>query len=209
MLRIRYDLILCDTSGRYLRELCQYHVGGQLKIAPEHIALPVTRLMGKPGRAEYEKFVQRFNGENKKLGKKQYLIPYFIAAHPGNGLNESIELAEFIRDHMQYYPEQVQNFTPTPMTISTSMYYTGLNPMNGKQVYVPESTWERQAQRALLQYRNRANHRIAREALAKCGRTELIGSSPLALIKEKSPITSPTTELSRRRKQSGKKRKNK
>lgn len=173
---VRYDLILNDKSGQYLRDLCQYHVGGQLKIAPEHVSAEVTRLMGKPGRPEYEKFIEAFNKVNKKLGKKQYLIPYFISAHPGSSLNESVELAEFVRDHMQYYPEQVQNFTPTPMTISTSMYHTGLNPLNGREVYIPTGTWERKAQRALLQYRSKNNHRLVREALEKCGRPDLISS---------------------------------
>ncbi len=179
---VRYDLILNDRSGQYLRELCQYHIGGQLKIAPEHIAPTVTKLMGKPVRAEYEKFIAAFNRVNKKLKKEQYLIPYFISAHPGSSLNESVELAEFIRDKLQYYPEQVQNFTPTPMTISSSMYYTGLNPLNGREVYVPRSTWERKAQRALLQYRNRKNKKLIKEALEKCGRTDLIGPGPKALL---------------------------
>lgn len=179
---VRYDLILIDKSGQYLRELCRHHVGGQLKIAPEHVASTVTDLMGKPGQTNYKEFIKSFTQMNKKLGKKQFLIPYFISAHPGSGLKESIELAEFVRDHMQYYPEQVQNFTPTPMTISTSMYYTGLNPFNGRGVYVPKSTWERKAQRSLLQYRNPANHKLAREALKKAGRTDLIGFSSHALV---------------------------
>lgn len=183
---VRYDLILNDKSGLYLWELCKHHVGGQLKIAPEHVALTVTRQMGKPGRKEYEQFIQAYTKVNDKLQKKQYLIPYFISAHPGSSLTESVDLAEFIRDHMQYYPEQVQNFTPTPMTISTSMYHTGLNPMTGREVYVPSSTWERKAQRALLQYRNPENHDLVRAALQECGRTDLIGSSPQALLKEKS-----------------------
>ncbi|MDD2620290.1 MAG: YgiQ family radical SAM protein [Syntrophomonadaceae bacterium] len=180
---VRYDLILQDKSGQYLRDLCQYHVGGQLKIAPEHISAQVTDIMSKPGRSQYEQFIAAFNKVNKKLGKEQYLIPYFISAHPGSSINESIELAEFLRDHMQYYPEQVQNFTPTPMTISTSMYHTGINPMNGKQVYVAKSSQERKAQRALLQYRKPANQKLVRETLEKCGRFDLIGSSPRALVR--------------------------
>lgn len=182
---VRYDLILKDKSGRYLWELCKHHVGGQLKIAPEHVALPVTKMMGKPGRKEYEQFIQAFDMINAKLEKKQYLIPYFISAHPGSTLTESVELAEFIRDHMQYYPEQVQNFTPTPMTVATSMYHTGLNPLNGEEVYIPKSTWERKAQRALLQYRNPNNHRLTYEALQKCGRTDLIGPSSKSLLKNR------------------------
>ncbi|MDD3268788.1 MAG: YgiQ family radical SAM protein [Syntrophomonadaceae bacterium] len=180
---VRYDLILQDKSGQYLRELCKHHVGGQLKIAPEHVSETVTRLMGKPDRSQYEKFIAAFQKVNQKLNKEQYLIPYFISAHPGSSLRESIELAEFLRDHMQYYPEQVQNFTPTPMTISTSMYYTGINPVNGKQVYVAKSSQERKAQRALLQYRKPANQQLVKETLEKCGRSDLIGTSPRALVK--------------------------
>ncbi|MEN6326667.1 MAG: YgiQ family radical SAM protein [Syntrophomonas sp.] len=183
---VRYDLILQDKSGQYLRELCLHHVGGQLKIAPEHISGPVTKLMGKPDRSIYEQFMAAFKQVNKKLKKEQYLIPYFISGHPGSSLKESIELAEFLRDHMQYYPEQVQNFTPTPMTVSTSMYYTGINPINGKQVYVAKSSQERKAQRALLQYRKIENQQLVKETLEKCGRSDLIGVSPRALVKEKS-----------------------
>ncbi|NLO21304.1 MAG: YgiQ family radical SAM protein [Syntrophomonadaceae bacterium] len=180
---VRYDLVLEDSGGKYLDELCRYHVGGQLKVAPEHIAPTVTKLMGKPGGNKYKEFLQQFQTINHKLGKKQYLIPYFISAHPGCGLKETVELAEFVRDHLQYYPEQVQNFTPTPMTISTSMYYTGLNPLNHRPLYLPNSSWERKAQRALLQHRHPDNHSLALEALTKCGRSDLIGSSPKALIK--------------------------
>ncbi len=181
---VRYDLILQDKSGQYLRELCKYHVGGQLKIAPEHVSWPVTKLMGKPDRSKYEQFMEAFKKVNEKLKKEQYLIPYFISAHPGSSIKESIELAEFLRDHMQYYPEQVQNFTPTPMTLSTSMYYTGLNPMNGKQVYVAKGSLERKAQRALLQYRKSVNQQLVKETLEKYGRSDLIGSSARALVKE-------------------------
>ncbi len=184
---VRYDLILEDLSGRYLYELCRCHVGGQLKVAPEHIASSVTRTMGKPGREKYQRFVQKFSAINHKLGKKQYLIPYFISGHPGCGLDETIELAEFVRDNLQYYPEQVQNFTPTPMTISTSMYYTGINPLNNRTVYLPNSDWERKAQRALLQYRNPQNRRLVEEALTKCGRLDLLGSSPRSLMSRSSP----------------------
>ncbi len=184
---VRYDLVLEDPKGKYLYDLCRHHVGGQLKVAPEHVSPTVTRLMGKPGREKYELFVQKFNTINRNLGKKQYLIPYFISAHPGCGLNETAELAEFIRDHLQYYPEQTQNFTPTPMTLSTSMYYTGVNPLNGRPVYIPDSSWERKAQRALLQYRHPNNRAMALEALQKCGRSDLIGSSDKALLKENTP----------------------
>lgn len=181
---VRYDLVLKDTSGQYLRDLCKYHVGGQLKIAPEHISPGVTSLMAKPGKKEYTQFMSAFKQINNKLKKDLYLIPYFISAHPGSTLEESVELAEFLRDHFQYYPEQVQNFTPTPMTISTSMYHTGINPLNNQEVYVPRDTWERKAQRALLQYRDPKNKTLVREALLKTGRTDLIGSSRQALVKD-------------------------
>jgi len=212
---VRYDLILKDNSSEYLRELCRHHVGGQLKVAPEHVAAQVTKLMGKPGRNDYEHFIEIFKQTNRKLGKDQYLIPYFISAHPGSSLKETVELAEFVRDHMQYYPEQVQNFTPTPMTISTSIYHTGINPLNNRQVYVPSSTWERKAQRALLQYRNPDNRKLVLEALEACGRTDLIGSSPSALIRRKKYSNPPKPEYTKKNKNdprpskrgSGKKRK--
>lgn len=180
---VRYDLVLKDDSGRYLKDLCRYHVGGQLKIAPEHISEQVTRSMHKPGQSEYVKFVQEYKRINQEIGKEQYLIPYFISAHPGSGLRDTVQLAEFVRDQLQYYPEQVQNFTPPPMTMSTSMYYTGVDPETGKKVYIPRSPRERKWQRALLQYRSRENWEPAREALRICGREDLIGYSPRALVK--------------------------
>ena len=179
---VRYDLLLEDNSGQYLRDLCQHHVGGQLKIAPEHINDYVAGLMNKPGKAKYFKFMQQFKKINKDLGKDQYLIPYFIAAHPGCSSRDMLELAEFIRDHLQYYPEQVQNFTPTPMTITTAMYYTGLNPLNGKKVSVPKGKRIRDKQRALLQYKNPDNYDLVREALVELERNDLIGSGKKALI---------------------------
>ncbi len=179
---VRYDLILRDSSGQYLKDLCRHHVGGQLKIAPEHISDHVTRSMHKPGKDEYIKFIKEFKRINKEIGKEQYIIPYFISAHPGSRLGDTIQLAEFVRDNLQYYPEQVQNFTPTPMTVSTSMYYTGLDPDSGKAVHVPH-TRERKWQRALLQYKNKENWGPAREALKASGRRDLIGFSPRCLVK--------------------------
>jgi radical SAM superfamily enzyme YgiQ (UPF0313 family) len=179
---VRYDLILKDTSGQYLKDLCQYHVGGQLKIAPEHISDRVLKLMHKPPQTEYRKFIEMFKKVNKQLGKDQYLVPYFISAHPGSELNDTIELAEFVRDNLQYYPEQVQNFTPTPMTISTCMYHTGIDPLNKRKVYIPRHTRERRWQRALLQYRDPRNRNLVREALQSCGRVDLINSSPQGLL---------------------------
>jgi radical SAM superfamily enzyme YgiQ (UPF0313 family) len=157
-------------------------VSGQLKIAPEHVAEKVTRSMHKPGKSEYTWFIEAFKKTNVELGKDQYLVPYFISAHPGCGLEDTIELAEFVRDHLQYYPEQVQNFTPTPMTVSTCMYYTGINPDNNQVVYIPRQERERKMQRSLLQYRNRANRNLVREALRAANRDELIGSGPNSLV---------------------------
>jgi len=185
---VRYDLLLKDTSGQYLKDLCSYHVGGQLKIAPEHVADKVTRYMRKPGKATYKKFIRAFQEVNKQIGKEQYIIPYFISAHPGCDLKDTIELAEFVRDKLQYYPEQVQNFTPTPMTISTCMYYTGIDPYSGKALYVPRGNKERRWQRALLQYRNPDNRALIREALLAAGREDLIGFSGRSLVRgEKQP----------------------
>lgn len=178
---VRYDLILRDKSGRYLKDLCRYHAGGQLKIAPEHVAGQVLRLMRKPANSEYLKFMQAFKKVNQELGKEQYLIPYFISAHPGSTLQDTIELAEFVRDHLQYHPEQVQNFTPTPMTISTCMYYTGLDPADQTEIYVPRQTQERRWQRALLQYRDPRNRKLVKEALQSCGRDDLFNTSAQGL----------------------------
>ncbi|MDO4540556.1 MAG: YgiQ family radical SAM protein [Syntrophomonadaceae bacterium] len=179
---VRYDLILADPTGQYLYELCKYHVGGQLKVAPEHVAANVTRAMGKPGVKEYEKFVGKFAAVSRRVGKEQYLIPYFIAAHPGCGLEESLELAEFVRDHLHFQPEQVQNFTPTPMSIATAMYYSGLSPHNGQPVYVPRGAEERKQQRALLQTRAAGNEQAVKDGLKALGREELARGSRQALL---------------------------
>jgi len=140
--------------------------------------------MGKPGQLEYEKFIRAFTGLSKQAGKKQYLVPYFIAGHPGSDLNDMLKLAEFIRDQLQYYPEQVQNFTPTPMSISTAMYYTGHDPFSGRPVHVAREEKERRLQRALLQYRSPQNYSLVKEALLKLGRTDLIGNGPRCLIRD-------------------------
>ncbi|HPF20746.1 MAG TPA: YgiQ family radical SAM protein [Syntrophomonas sp.] len=179
---VRYDLILKDSTGQYLKDLCKYHVGGQLKIAPEHVSDRVLKLMRKPSQAEYKKFIEKFQKENQQLGKEQYLVPYFISAHPGSQLHDTIELAEFVRDNLQYYPEQVQNFTPTPMTVSTCMYHTGLDPVSQQSVYIPRQIRERKWQRALLQYRDSRNRSLVREALQSCGREDLLNSSPQGLL---------------------------
>lgn len=180
---LRFDYLLADPAcEQVLREICQYHVSGQLKIAPEHIADKVTTIMGKPGRRVYEKFMALYQRINRELDKDQYLVPYFIAAHPGCGLKEAVELAEFLRDN-GHYPKQVQEFTPTPGSLSTCMYYTGLNPFTGEKVYVPRSAREKRLQRALLQYRDPKNYDLVYEALVQAGRQDLIGTGPACLVR--------------------------
>ena len=150
---IRFDYVMADTDDTFLEELCEYHVSGQLKVAPEHVADPVLRMMGKPENSVYRSFVKKYERINERLGKKQYLVPYLMSSHPGSTLKEAITLAEYLRD-LGYMPEQVQDFYPTPSTISTCMYYTGLDPRTMKPVYVPTNPHEKAMQRALIQYRN-------------------------------------------------------
>lgn len=179
---LRFDYLLAGNYREFLRELCEHHVSGQLKVAPEHVSPKVTALMGKSDRRVYERFVKAYRQMNKQLGKEQYLVPYFMSGHPGCDLPEAVELAEFIRD-MGYNPEQVQDFIPTPGSLSTCMYYTGLNPLTGEKVYVARTVKEKALQRALLQYRNPANYRLVHEALQKAGRTDLIGYEAKCLIR--------------------------
>lgn len=179
---IRFDYVVYDKNDSFLRELCEYHVSGQLKVAPEHISDPVLAMMGKPERAVYDKFADQYKKINERIGKKQYLVPYLMSSHPGSTLKEAIELAEYLRD-WGYMPEQVQDFYPTPSTISTTMYYTGLDPRTMKKVYVPRSPHEKNMQRALIQYRNPDNYDLVYEALAKEGRWDLIGFDKKCLIR--------------------------
>lgn len=179
---VRYDYVLADPSDEFLRELCEHHVSGQLKVAPEHISPPVLNRMGKPGQKVYNEFVRRYFKISKELGKQQYLVPYFISSHPGCGLREAVELAEYIRD-MGYNPEQVQDFIPTPGTLSTCMYYTGLDPRTMEKVYVPKDPHEKAMQRALMQFRNPRNYSLVLEALQKAGRGDLVGFGPKCLIR--------------------------
>lgn len=181
---IRFDYLLADKNKEFLRELCQYHVSGQLKVAPEHVAGPVLSLMGKPEHRVYEKFTEEFRRMNEKLGKKQYLVPYLMSSHPGSTLNEAVELAEYCRD-LGYMPEQVQDFYPTPSTLSTCMYYTGVDPRTMKSVYIPKNPHEKAMQRALIQYRNPSLYSLVLEALKRTGRTDLIGYGPKCLIRPK------------------------
>lgn len=181
---LRYDYIVADKNDNFLKELCAHHVSGQLKVAPEHISSKVLDLMGKPRRDVYEKFVSKYYKLNEKLGKNQFLVPYLMSSHPGSDLHAAIEMAEYLRD-IRYSPEQVQDFYPTPGTLSTCMYYTGLDPRNMKPVYVPKDRMEKSMQRALLQYRNPKNYNLVRDALLLAGREDLIGYGPKALIKPK------------------------
>lgn len=188
---LRYDLLLKDKSGVYLEELCRNHVSGQLKVAPEHINSDVTRTMHKSGGDTYQRFVDRYQTENRNMGREQYLIPYFMVGHPGCGLKESVELAEYVRDQLGHRPQQVQNFTPTPMTLSTSMYYTGLDPFSGEEVYVPKTEKERRQQRALLQYWEPGQADTVREALKAAGRGDLIGRKAVCLVPKAEKDLSP------------------
>lgn len=178
---IRFDYLMLAKDD-FLRELCEHHISGQLKIAPEHISDRVTRLMGKSGSKVYRRFVEKFTRMNKQLGKKQYLVPYFMSSHPGSQLEDAIELAEFIKE-MGYHPEQVQDFIPTPGTLSTCMWYTGLNPLTGQQVYSAKSPEEKAMQRALMQFWLPKNYELVRRALEKAGRRDLIGYGAKCLIR--------------------------
>ena len=179
---IRSDYLLADKKQEFLRELCEYHVSGQLKVAPEHVAGPVLSLMGKPEHKVYEEFTRQFYKMNEKIGKEQYLVPYLMSSHPGSTLKEAVELAEYCRD-LGYMPEQVQDFYPTPSTISTCMYYTGVDPRTMQKVYVPKSPHEKAMQRALIQYRNPELYDLVIEALHKAGRSDLIGFGPKCLVR--------------------------
>ena len=179
---IRFDYLLADKKQEFLRELCEYHVSGQLKVAPEHVAGPVLSLMGKPEHKVYEEFTRQFYKMNEGIGKEQYLVPYLMSSHPGSTLKEAVELAEYCRD-LGYMPEQVQDFYPTPSTLSTCMYYTGVDPRTMQKVYVPKSPHEKAMQRALIQYRNPELYDLVIEALHKAGRSDLIGFGPKCLVR--------------------------
>ena len=181
---IRFDYLINDPDDTFMRELCEHHVSGQLKVAPEHISDQVLSLMGKPENAVYERFLKKFKQTNVELNKKQYVVPYLMSSHPGSTLKEAIKLAEYLRD-LGYMPEQVQDFYPTPSTISTCMYYTGLDPRNMKPVYVPKTPHEKAMQRALIQYRNPKNYDLVYEALTTAGREDLIGFDKHCLIRPK------------------------
>ena len=183
---IRFDYLLADKKDTFFKELVQYHISGQLKVAPEHVSDAVLTRMGKPKNAVYNRFVDKYFALNKQYGMNQYLVPYLMSSHPGSTLKEAIELAEYIRE-MGYNPEQVQDFYPTPSTLSTVMYYTGLDCRTMEKVYVPTDAHEKAMQRALIQYRDPKNYYLVKEALLKAHREDLIGSGAKCLIRAVPP----------------------
>ncbi len=199
---LRYDYLIYDTNDAFFEELCKHHVSGQLKVAPEHISPRVLEKMGKPRREVYERFVRKYEKINEKLGKNQFIVPYLMSSHPGSSLKDAIELAEYLRD-IGHRPEQVQDFYPTPSTLSTCMYYTELDPRLMKKVYVPKSPHEKAMQRALIQYTNPKNYNLVYEALKKAGRDDLIGYGKKCLIRPRGE------EATKEDKKKSKNRKNK
>ncbi len=179
---IRFDYVLAEKKKTFMEEMANYHVSGQLRVAPEHVSDRVLHYMGKPSHKVYEEFLKEFARASKKAGKEQYAVPYFMSSHPGSTLKDAVELAEYVRD-LGYMPEQVQDFYPTPSTASTCMYYTGIDPSSGKEVYVPRSSHEKAMQRALMQYRRPENRKLVEEALRITGRHDLIGFGPKCLIR--------------------------
>ncbi|MBS5822901.1 MAG: YgiQ family radical SAM protein [Clostridium argentinense] len=178
---IRYDYLMEDKNTKFFHELCEHHISGQLKVAPEHISDKVLAQMGKPKKQVYDNFRKKYEAINKKLGKKQFMVPYLMSSHPGSDIDAAIELAEYIKT-MGYMPEQVQDFYPTPGSLSTTIYYTGINPITGKEVYVPKEYKEKNMQRALLQFQNPENHALVKKALIQANRTDLIGFESNCLI---------------------------
>lgn len=178
---IRFDYLLEDKNSAFFEELVRYHVSGQLKVAPEHCSAPVLDKMGKPHIDTYERFSKRFYELTRRVGKEQYLVPYLMSSHPGSTMRDAVAVALWLKKH-NIRPEQVQDFYPTPGTVSTCMFYTGLDPFTMEPVYVPKSPEEKAMQRALLQYYRPENRRLAAQALKKAGREDLIGSGPGCLI---------------------------
>ncbi len=209
---IRYDYLLQDPDGTFLRELVKYHVSGQLKVAPEHCSAAVLDKMGKPHIEAYIEFSRRYFAATGQAGKEQYLVPYLMSSHPGSTLKEAVELALFLkRQHIR--PQQVQDFYPTPGTVSTCMFYTGLDPYTMEPVYVPRSAEEKRLQRALLQYYKSENRALVIEALTRAHRTDLIGNGPDCLVKGEPqpprPAQSPRQTLRKGRTPHGQKKKKK
>lgn len=190
---IRFDYVNADPSPEFLNELAAYHVSGQLRVAPEHVSDQVLYYMRKPEHKVYEEFLKKFQRANEKSGKRQFVVPYLMSSHPGCTIKEAVKLAEYVRD-MGFMPEQVQDFYPTPSTMSTCMYYTGLDPRTGEKVYVPKSAREKAMQRALLQYKNPENYELVKEALLKSGRSDLIGFDKKCLIRPRGGKGKPEKE---------------
>ena len=197
---VRFDYVMADKSPVFLQELVKYHISGQLRVAPEHVSDQVLRYMGKPSHQVYERFLKAYEKANAKTGQKQYAVPYFMSSHPGCTVKDAVKLAEYVRD-LGFTPEQVQDFYPTPSTLSTCMYYTGIHPLTGEKVYVPKDPHEKAIQRALMQYKNPANRVLVLEGLKLAGRMDLVGFGPKCLIR---PEHGSTGEKTKNRKQTGK-----
>lgn len=179
---VRFDYVVADRDKTFLRELVEHHVSGQLRVAPEHVSDQVLKYMGKPSHSVYQQFLKEYDDANRKTGKQQYAVPYFMSSHPGCTMKEAVKLAEYVRD-LGFTPEQVQDFYPTPSTLSTCMYYTGIHPLTGEKVYVPKNPHEKAIQRALMQYKNPANRELVLEGLKMTGRMDLVGYGPKCLIR--------------------------
>ena len=196
---IRFDYLMLDQDDTFFRELVEHHISGQLKVAPEHICNAVLSKMGKPENAVYEAFTEKYHRLNQKLGKNQFLVPYLMSSHPGSTLKEAVALAEYLRD-IGYTPEQVQDFYPTPSTMSTVMYYTEVDPVTMKPVYVCKNPHEKAMQRALIQYRNPKNYELVREALKLAKREDLIGYDKKCLIKPRKTAVEPANRQNQQNK---------
>lgn len=200
---IRFDYVLADKKNgmRFMEQLCRHHVSGQLKVAPEHVAPGALAAMGKPEHKIYERFREKFYEINQRMGKEQYLVPYLMSSHPGCTLQDAVGLAEYLRD-INHMPEQVQDFYPTPGTMSTCMFYTGLDPRTMREVYVPRSPLEKAMQRALIQYKKPENYELVKKALVAAGRQELIGFDKKCLIKPRNIVKSEPRRNGRGRERS-------
>ena len=179
---VLFDYVVADKSPVFMQELVKYHISGQLRVAPEHVSDQVLHYMGKPSHQVYQTFLQEYDKANEATGKKQYAVPYFMSSHPGCTIKDAVKLAEYVRD-LGFTPEQVQDFYPTPSTLSTCMYYTGINPLDGKPVYIPRDPHEKAIQRALMQYKNPANRKLVLEGLQRAGRMDLVGFGPKCLLR--------------------------
>ena len=179
---VRFDYVVADRDKTFLRELVEHHVSGQLRVAPEHVSDQVLKYMGKPSHSVYQQFLKEYDAANRQTGKQQYAVPYFMSSHPGCTMKEAVKLAEYVRD-LGFTPEQVQDFYPTPSTLSTCMYYTGIHPLTGEKVYVPKNPHEKAIQRVLMQYKNPANRELVLEGLKMTGRMDLVGYGPKCLIR--------------------------